>query len=119
MPAEVIRTGTEELFCDLTEAEWTERATRMAHVEEELERHTGHEQQIKTDLKANRTRLEAERASLAGQVRSRSELRSVEIQHIANYRSGVFQEVRVDTGAVVRQRSLTPEERQGQLPLEA
>lgn len=114
--SEILSMHTEDLPCRLSNDEVMVRANRMADVEQELERHTGLESQIKSDLKATRSRLEAERGRLAGQVRSKSELRPIEIEHIADFRAGTVREIRTDTGEV-RARSLSAAERQGALKL--
>jgi len=87
----------------------------MAQVEGELEQHAIHEQNVKAELKATRNRLEAERSKLAAQVRSESEIRPVVVEHLADYVTGIVSETRGDTGVVLRQRELHPEERQGTL----
>ena len=117
MPSEIISKHVEELPCRLTQEEWEERATRQADVVKEIEQHEGHEQQVKADLKATRTRLEAELAKLACQVKGHAEIRPITVEALADFRSGIVREVRVDTGEQVRTRALREEERQGSLKL--
>jgi hypothetical protein len=115
--SEVIASHTEELMVQLTRDEVEARAARMAQVEGELERHTAREGEVKATLKADRSRLEAERGRLAGVVRNRSELRPVEVRALADFKAGVVREIRQDTLEEVRARALSDAERQGQLRL--
>lgn len=113
---ELIGKHTEDLSCDLTSAEVLERGRRMAQVDGEIDAHTSHETNVKADLKATRARLEAERSKLAASVRSGTELRPVEVEHLADFEAGVVREIRIDTGRTVRDRVLLATERQLKLP---
>ena len=112
---EIVGKHIEDLPVPLTDQEIKERSKRQAQVEGELEQHSIHEQNVKAELKATRNRLEAERSKLAAQVRSESEIRPVVVEHIADFVTGIVSEARADTGVVLRQRELHPEERQGTL----
>ena len=114
---EVISKHVEELPCPLTKDEWAERATRQAEVVKELEAHTSKEQQVKASLKADRSRLEAELAKLATQVQGHSEVRPIDVEAVADFKSGTVREVRCDTGEQVRTRALREDECQGSLKL--
>jgi hypothetical protein len=113
---ELIGKHTEDLSCDLTQSEVLERGRRMAQVDGEIDAHTSHEINVKADLKATRARLEAERSKLSACVRSGTEARPVEVEHLADFEAGVVKEIRIDTGKLIRSRVLLSTERQLALP---
>jgi hypothetical protein len=116
---EIIGKHVEDLSVKLSDEEVMERGNRLANIEGEIERHTSHETNVKADLKATRSRLEAERGRIAQQVRSRSELRPIEVEIVADFKAGLVRDIRVDTCATVRTRALSEAERQGALKLHA
>jgi hypothetical protein len=107
----------EDLACKLTQEELLDRGQQLARVNSEIDQHETHSKQVKDDLKATESRLDAERAKWAGVVRARAEYRPVEVDMIADFKEGVVREIRTDTGEEVRARALTDAERQGKLKL--
>ena len=112
---EVIARHTEDLTCQLTTEEVIERGARLAEVEHELAKHARHKQQVASQLKTEEKRLEAERHNLAQQVRSRCEMRPVEVEELADYVRGTVSTLRTDSGQVVHSRALRDSERQATL----
>lgn len=106
---------TRRLPVPLTDDEWRHRAARLAQVEDEVSNEEEYQKQVKTDLKARRARLEAERSQLALCVRQKTEIRDVGIEFVADYEEGIVREQRIDTGAVLETRPLSTEERQPKL----
>ncbi len=101
----------------LTEREVLQRSYRLAAIEQELEQ----EEQALADAKARSKqlteRLELERHYLAMVVRNGQETREVEVEHRENWREGIVECFRLDTGEQVEFRPMTPAERQRQLDL--
>lgn len=109
-----------DLRCELTDSE-------VAAVAEELALQVGEREKTET-AKASAAaafgatlKAQAQEIGLLGRkVRDKAEQRAIECQRIADYKQGVMETVRLDTGEVISRRALTVEERQGQLlPLEA
>lgn len=107
----------EDLPVVITIEERADRSLRLAQIEEELSEHYAREEEMKKSFKANETRLEAERKVLAGIVRSGKELRPVVVEHWADFKAGIREDIRSDSGEVLagRSRPLTDGERQGSL----
>lgn len=104
----------EDVPCRITDAEKMKFGERLAQIEQELAEHSTREDELKRQLKATETRLEAERMQISGIVRSGMEPRPVRIEHWALFDSGIYQESREDTGEVLsgRVRPLSDRERQ-------
>ena len=113
----VIGTKSESMPVKLTPEELAEMSRRLAHVQEEMESHESHAKQVKAGLAATQERLASERSLLAMNVRNKAEIRPVEIQEEADFKSGVVIEVRADTETIVRKRVLHQHERQQYMDL--
>jgi len=107
----------ERLPCRLDDDELLDRGQKLAQVEEDLHTHRAHADQVKKDLRARESQLEADRAFLASVVRSKQEPRDVETIAYLAERPGHVDVVREDTGEVVRTRPAREGELQGKLPL--
>jgi hypothetical protein len=94
-----------------------DRGQKLAQVEADLQDHQTHADQVKKELKARESQLKAERAFLANVVRARKEPRDVEVQAFLAERAGHVDDVRMDTGEVVRTRPAREGELRGRLPL--
>lgn len=107
----------EDMPVKVTEDESAKYGRRLAQIEQEMTEHHVREDDLKKQLKATETRLEAERVQIAGIVRSGFEPRPVRVEHWARFEDGLYEEVRHDTGEVLsgRVRPLTERERQDDL----
>lgn len=108
----IVGKKVEDLPVQLTQDEITERGQRLAAVDGEIESHLQREKEVKANLKATRSRLEAERSLLSMVVRNREEARPVRVTLHGDHEAGLVFEIRDDTGEVVRTRPLTDDDRQ-------
>ena len=109
---------SKNLPVSLTDPQVLEKADEMARAQQEYTSEEKRSADVKAQLKAKLTELDARRESLARIVGSREEYRSVECDLVADYHRGVATTVHLDTGEVIETRPLTETERQDQLPLE-
>lgn len=112
-------TKTEQLLCSLTDEQMRERAHRMGALIAEMEGVALRKKSLTADLSAEQKRLEAERSKLAMVLREGQELREVTVEVVRDFAHAEQVETRLDTGAVVRRRTLTADEMQMELPMEA
>lgn len=112
-------TKHEQLLCKLTEEELKARAHRLASTVAELEGVALRKKDLTAGLNAEQKRIEAERSHLAMIVREGKESRPVVVEITRDYAHAELVETRTDTGEVVRRRTLTTEEMQQELPLDA
>jgi hypothetical protein len=114
----VLSCRVEEVRVKLTEMELLEFGQRMASAEAALRDHALHEKKIKDDLKATKSRLDAELDYLSSCVRQKAEPRDIEIQIEQDSRDRrKVHEVRMDTCEVVRTRPIRSDEVQAELEL--
>ncbi len=106
----------EGLPVKLTQTEVREYGVRLAQLAGAIDMHGDREKEVKSQLKAERTKLEAEHQRLASVVRSGYETREVETVTYADYPGGVAVTVRADNDDELRRRRLDEEERQTGLP---
>lgn len=108
---------TENLFCALQADEIAAYADQAAHEIEQADR-----------LEAERVlRNKAEREAIESielgardklrRVRERREERVVQCKTVKNFTMNAVQVIRLDTDEVVRERAMTPDERQAELPM--
>jgi hypothetical protein len=113
---------TESLPVALTERELREKGDLLAKRIEAEENLKAENKRHRTALKQAEDALHAEVVTLSAVVRSGEEFRKVPVARVANLRSNVVHQVRLDTGAIVpgRDRSMTGAEieaaRQSRLP---
>lgn len=112
----LVQTKPETLECRLSHDEFLDRARALAEACQDIESEEGRQTQVKADLKAQMTRLEAERSRLSLIVTRKAEPRETPTTIYADDARGLAITIREDTGEVVRQRELTPNERQLPLP---
>lgn len=103
----------EELQVKLNDGEIQERGEWLAQLEGELTSHALFEQQRKQELKAKRSELESKIAKLASNIRSKSEIREVEVLSFLD--KGEVLNVRQDTSEVISRRPPRDDERQSTL----
>lgn len=109
---QVLSTGHRALRCPLTDEEHRAKGQELARILVE-------QAQLKSEHKARVSEMKDEAAEVADRVhdcredvRLQSEVRSVEVEYIADFGRGVVECFRCDTGALVSSRALTNEERQ-------
>ncbi len=115
------RLGThlEELPVKLADGELLERAKRVGDVHQELQHHIAEADGVKRNLKHKEAELTSVVDGLLEVLRTGHEPREVKVEAWADYKRERFQEIRTDTGAIINERALRPEERQGEFDLEA
>lgn len=109
-------TDSEELlYVNLTPAELTERGQQLAatsqlhdSVEEEAKEIAS---SYRTQIKGHRNKMKA----LSKVIEEKREERMVPVVDRPDYGTNLMVTIRVDTGEIIRSRTLTPEELQGQL----
>ncbi len=109
---------TASLKVKLSVEEVADRANQAAHV---LEQRDQKEADLKAAQKHGKSiveELEATLRRLSNEVRSGEHYSSVDCERIYNYTSGLYSEVRTDTGETLHERALQDHERQRELPFE-
>lgn len=113
-----IVTLRKHLPCGLTDAERLAKGIELARANEDIGNEESRQGDLKADMKARLTALEAEVGNLATIVRRNEEYRDVDVQEIFDYAKGNVCQVRTDTGEQIHRREMTESERQEMLPLE-
>jgi hypothetical protein len=104
----------------ITEAEFVKRAAELAQIDPDLGALENRKKAVMKELEARKAELISTRSRLSQVVKSRTEPREVTVQGWANFKDGVYEEIRLDTGKVIEgsTRPLNPEERQENLALD-
>lgn len=113
----VLRSYKEHHSCKLTDLEKIQKGHDLARLLEDIKSEESHADMVKASLKSKLTALEAQRDNLGLIVGRGAEIREVEIQEQLDLKAQRVLKVRMDTGEVVGERTMTPEERQQQLKL--
>lgn len=101
----------------LSDRELLEFGQRLAKCQADINEHNAHAEQVKKDLKAKESAIEAERARLAGIVREKKEPRDVRVERIAHFDESEVVDIRMDSGEIINRRPIQPHERQEKLPI--
>ena len=109
---------TKSLPVRLTQDELLDRAAELAGVVEDYSTEEARQTDVKAQLKARLTELDAKRRQLAIVVARKEEYRDVRCEVLADLDRMLAHTMRTDTGEIVGSRPLTDEERQDGLPLE-
>ena len=117
-PNKRIVTLRKHLPCTLTDAERLAKGIELARANEDIGNEESRQGDLKADMKARLTALEAEVGNLATIVRRNEEYRDVDVQEIFDYAKGTVSQVRTDTGEQIHRREMTESERQEMLPLD-
>lgn len=107
---------TRILPVELTDVEVQQKATNLAEKVEEIATTKALAKNAAANFKDRLDDLAADASRLSREIRSRTEDRAVDCEESPDYRRGMMDIVRCDTGAVVDSRQLTYEERQQELP---
>jgi hypothetical protein len=106
---------SKRLMCSLNERELREYGAKLADACEDIVNEESAQSEIKSQLKAKLTSLEARRAELATVVRRKADYRDVPVEIYYDYARAVVEEVRTDTGETIVTRAMTDTERQMRL----
>jgi uncharacterized FlaG/YvyC family protein len=106
----------EYLKCQLTEKEKTELSAKIAKAISDRASAEAKLKEVSASIKAQIAQLDAEISEKALQINNGYEYRNVECRMDKDYRLGSVTITRVDTGEVIRERPMTAEERQMELP---
>jgi|WetSurMetagenome_2_1015567.scaffolds.fasta_scaffold27452_6 hypothetical protein len=113
----VIATYTKNLPVKLTQEELLQKSAELAGTVQDYATEESRQVDIKAQLKAKLTELDAKRTQLAIVVARREEYRDVRCEVVADPAALTAVIVRTDTGEIVEKRALTDKERQDTLPL--
>jgi len=106
----------EYLKCHLTEKEKTELSAKIAKAISDRSSAEAKLKEVNASIKAQIAQLDAEISEKALQINNGYEYRNVECQMDKDYRLGTVTITRLDTDEVIRERPMTAEERQMELP---
>ena len=106
----------EYLKCQLTEKEKTELSAKIAKAISDRASAEAKLKEVSASIKAQIAQLDAEISEKALQINNGYEYRNVECRMDKDYRLGSVSITRLDTGEVIRERPMTAEERQMELP---
>ncbi len=106
----------EYLKCLLTEKEKTELSAKIAKAISDRACAEAKLKEVSASIKAQIAQLDAEISEKALQINNGYEYRNVECRMDKDYRLGSVTITRLDTGEVIRERPMTAEERQMELP---
>lgn len=114
-----IKRITRNLPCRLTETELLDRADQLSVVVQETNAEEGRQTDVKAQMKAKLTELDARKTRLAITIGRKEEYRDVEVELVADVQAGTVTIYRMDTSEALETRPMTEQERQAALPLEA
>ena len=104
------------LDCDLAEKEVLAYGRELALVNQEIASEEDRQNSLKQELKGRIAGLEARRTEISAKVNRGKELREVQIEVLADFKTDIATEIRMDTGEVLRERPLRDNEKQPGLP---
>lgn len=114
-----VKRVTRNLPCRLTETELLARADNLSVVVQETTAEEGRQTDVKAQMKARLTELDARKTRLAITIGRKEEYRDVEVELMADVQAGTVTTYRQDTGEAIDTRPMSEKERQTTLPLEA
>lgn len=110
-----VKTEVRELPVMLSPEELAERAQQLADCHTQLTEHQEHAKAVKKELSKAGQAITARRAVLSGVVKSKSETREVRVLIQSDMTERKYLEVRDDSGEIIAERPLRPEEMQRKL----
>jgi hypothetical protein len=111
-PHEVLRTLHLPIRVALTDEEHRAKGQALAAQHQVVVQLEEEHKAAKAGMKADENEAKAKLAHLATDVRTQTEVRSVECEEIANYDKGTVDTIRLDTGAIVDTRTMRDHDRQ-------
>ena len=113
---EIEITKTKELLrCDLTPEEIKDYGDRLARKCSEIDEIEDQKKAIMSDLKSRIDSANTEKSSLARKIQNKYEFRDVPCEIRKDYGLKLVQSVRLDTGEVINERTMTADELQAGL----
>lgn len=109
---------TRNLPCRLTEGELLARADDLSVVVQETTAEEGRQTDVKAQMKARLTELDARKTRLAITIGRKEEYRDVEVELMADVQAGTVTIYRMDTSEAIETRPMTEQEKQNALPFE-
>lgn len=113
-----LRRVIRSLPCRLSETELLARADELSVVVQETSAEESRQTDVKTQMKARLTELDARKTRLAITIGRKEEFRDVEVELMADVQAGTVTVIRQDTGESLETRPMSDAERQTTLPLE-
>lgn len=114
-----IKRVTRNLPCRLTEPELLARADELSVVVQETNAEEGRQADVKAQMKARLTELDARKTRLAITIGRKEEYRDVEVELMADLQAQTVTVYRMDTSEATETRPMSEQEKQATLPLEA
>jgi hypothetical protein len=111
-----LREATDLLPHTLTHEELIQAGAALAGVVQDIESEGDRQAEIKSDMKARLTKLEAERTSLSLKVSRRREMRETKVEIWLDAEKSEVFKVRPDTGEEIMRRPAQPGELQTTIP---
>lgn len=108
---------TRSLPCALTDIELAQRRDKMVELLSHVDELESEKKNNTAALKARIEGVNTDLREIAYEVRTRSELREVEVRREKSFELGQEDVIRCDTGEIVETRALSPSERQAELTL--
>lgn len=115
----LLKTITRNLPCKLSDDELRQRGDALAETVQELAAEESRQTDVKAQMKARLTELEAKQTRFAITISRKEEYRDVSCDLFADPTRGIVDVVRRDVGEVVETRPISDDERQRALPMEA
>lgn len=109
---------TRSLPCRLTDSELLTKADELSVVVQEVSAEEDRQTDVKAQMKAKLTELDARKTRLAITIGRKEEYRDVRCEVQADAQAGTVTVIRMDTGEALETRPMTEDERQRALPLE-
>lgn len=113
----ITRSETRSLPVKLTEDELRERGDSLAAVIQDINAEENRQVDMKTQMKARITELDAKQTQLAITISRREEYRDVTVDVYHDFDKLKVETVRRDTGECIHRREMTQEELQRPLPV--
>jgi hypothetical protein len=109
---QVLSEGHEDLRCPITDGEHRQKGVLLGQL---LEERRQIEQRHKEERAAQKEEMATHDVKLhvcQEEVRTQSEVRSVDVEVVADFSRGVVETIRLDSGKVIRSRPMSDNERQ-------
>jgi hypothetical protein len=110
---------TRNLPCKLSDTELLQKADELSVVVQEISAEEDRQVDVKAQMKARLTELDARKTRLAITIGRKEEYRDTDVALMGDIQAGTVSAIRADTGEVIETRPMTEDEKQRALPLEA
>ena len=109
----------EKLYCPLTTTEVAAYAAELALIDDQIRQRRTEAKYAAARAQEDLKELDAKQGDKARLVREKRELRLVDVEEVADFKAKTITTVRLDTGEIVRARTMTSTELQVELDLKA